>query len=93
MVASLTAVFAVLAVEGPVWMERHGVFMLDGDPPRHAVGVTDLVLDLFTTGLWIPHLVFWAPWVAWARRWAPCENRTHGPKGGRGDRPGRPARP
>jgi len=31
--ASFVAVFGVLAVEGPVWMDRRGVFMLDGDPP------------------------------------------------------------
>lgn len=60
--ASLGAVFAVLGVEGQVWMERRGVFMLDGDPPRHAVGSTDIVLDLFSTGVWLGHVLFWSPW-------------------------------
>ena len=62
LVASLGAVFAVLAVEGPVWMERRGVFMLDGDPPRHAVGSAEIVLDLFSTGMWLGHVLFWLPW-------------------------------
>ena len=53
---------AVLALEGPVWMARHGIFMLDADPPRHAVGSADVVLDLFSTGMWIGHVVFWLPW-------------------------------
>ena len=61
--ASLTAVFAVLALEGPVWMARYGVFMLDADPPRHAVGSAEIVLDLFSTGMWIGHVVFWLPWL------------------------------
>ena len=63
LVASLVAVFAVLALEGPVWMARYGVFMLDADPPRHAVGAAEIVLDLFSTGMWIGHLVFWLPWL------------------------------
>ena len=62
MVASFLAVASVVAVEGQVWMERHGVFVLDGDPPRHAVGAGDVALDLFTTGMWLGHLVFWLPW-------------------------------
>ena len=60
---SLAAVFCVLAVEGQVWMQRFGVFMLDGDPPRHPVGAADVVLDLFSTGMWVGHLVFWFPWT------------------------------
>jgi hypothetical protein len=63
MVTSLAAVFAVLAIEGPVWMAREGVFMLDADPPRRAVGSAEIVLDLFSTGMWVGHLVFWLPWV------------------------------
>lgn len=62
LVASLGAVFAVLAVEGQVWMERRSVFMLDGDPPRQAVGSAEIVLDLFSTGLWLGHVLFWLPW-------------------------------
>ena len=61
-VASFLAVASVVAVEGQVWMERHGVFVLDGDPPRHAVGAVDVALDLFTTGMWLGHLIFWLPW-------------------------------
>jgi len=61
--ASFVAVFGVLAVEGPVWMDRRGVFMLDGDPPRQAVGSAEVMLDLFTTGMWIGHLMFWLPWL------------------------------
>lgn len=60
--ATFLAVFGVLAVEGQVWMERRGIFMLDGDPPRQAVGSVDVALDLFSTGMWIGHLVFWLPW-------------------------------
>ncbi|HEY5785790.1 MAG TPA: hypothetical protein VIT65_13530 [Microlunatus sp.] len=61
LVASLGAVFTVLAVEGPVWMGRYGVFMLDADPPRHAVGSAEIVLDLFSTGMWLGHVAFWLP--------------------------------
>lgn len=62
-VASLAAVVAVLALEGPVWMARYGVFMLDADPPRHGVGSAEIVLDLFSTGMWVGHVVFWLPWL------------------------------
>ena len=55
------AVSTVVALEGLVWMNRHGVFVLDGDPPRHAVGTTEVILDLFTTGMWLGHLIFWLP--------------------------------
>ncbi|HEY5979870.1 MAG TPA: hypothetical protein VIT41_09560 [Microlunatus sp.] len=63
LLASLAAVFGVLALEGPVWMARYGVFMLDADPPRHAVGSAEIVLDLFSTGMWIGHVAFWLPWL------------------------------
>lgn len=62
LVACFAAVSAVVAAEGLVWMERRGVFVLDGDPPRHTVGSLDVVLDFFSTGLWLGHLVFWLPW-------------------------------
>jgi hypothetical protein len=62
--ASCVAVSSVVALEGLVWMERHGVFMLDGDPPRHAVGDADVIFDLFTTGMWLGHVLFWLPWPA-----------------------------
>lgn len=51
----------MLTVEGRVWMDRHGVFILDADPPRRAVTTTDLALDLFTTGMWMGHVAFWVP--------------------------------
>jgi hypothetical protein len=57
------AVSTVVALEGLVWMRRHGVFVLDGDPPRHAVGTTEVLLDLFTTGMWLGHVLFWLPWL------------------------------
>jgi len=60
---SLAALFTVLATEGIVWMNRHGVFLLDGDPPRGAVDTTDIVFNLFTTGMWVGHLVLWVPAV------------------------------
>jgi hypothetical protein len=63
LVASFGAVFSVVAVEGLVWMDRHGVFVLDGDPPRHDVGTADVVFDLFSTGMWVGHLIFWLPWL------------------------------
>ena len=69
--ASFVAVSSVVALEGLVWMERHGVFMLDGDPPRHTVGDADVIFDLFTTGMWLGHVIFWLPWPvfgAWMGR-------------------------
>jgi hypothetical protein len=64
MAVAFLAVSSVLAVEGLVWMDRQGVFMLDGDPPRQVVGDVDVMLDLFTTGMWIGHVLFWSPWPA-----------------------------
>ncbi len=61
--ASFVAVAAVVAIEGLVWMQARGVFILDGDPPPHTVGPLDVVLDLFSTGIWLGHLAFWLPWV------------------------------
>ena len=69
--AGFVAVSSVVALEGLAWMDRHGVFMLDGDPPRHAVGDVDVMLDLFTTGMWLGHVIFWLPWPvigAWMGR-------------------------
>ena len=63
LVASFAAVFSVVALEGLVWMDRHGVFVLDGDPPRHDVGTADVVFDLFSSGMWLGHLIFWLPWL------------------------------
>ena len=62
-VAGLAAVFAVTAAEGLLWMDRHGVFVLDGDPPRQPVAPSDVVFDLFTTGMWVAHVMVWVPAV------------------------------
>lgn len=59
--ATFLGLIAVLTIEGTIWMDRHGVFILDGDPPRHPVNTTDIMLDIFTTGMWIPHVLFWLP--------------------------------
>lgn len=61
LVASFVALFVVLAVEGMAWMDRHGVFLLDGDPPRHVPDTADVVFNLFSTGMWLAHVMFWAP--------------------------------
>ena len=63
LMTSLAALFAVLATEGIVWMNRHGVFLLDGDPPRGVVDTPDIVFNLFSTGMWVGHLVLWVPAV------------------------------
>jgi hypothetical protein len=63
LLACFIAVSAVVAVEGLVWMQTWGVFILDGDPPLHAVGAADVALDFFTTGLWLGHVAFWLPWL------------------------------
>jgi len=60
---SFACLFGVLAVEGEVWMKRHGVFILDADPPRDFVDANDVMLDIFTTGMWIGHALFWLPAV------------------------------
>jgi hypothetical protein len=57
------ALGATLAIEGQVWMDRYGVFVLDADPPRGAVDIGDLILDPFTTGMWLGHLALWLPAV------------------------------
>ncbi len=57
--SSAVAVFVVLATEGVIWMDRHGVFLLDGDPPRGVVTQLDIALDVFSTGMWIGHLLVW----------------------------------
>ena len=63
MVADFAAVFAVLAVEGPVWMDRHGVFVLDGEPARGEVRTADVILNVFSTGMWAGHVIVWLPAV------------------------------
>lgn len=60
--AGFAGLVVVLAVEGQLWMQRNGVFMLDGDPPRQPVGPVDVALDLFSTGMWVGHVIFWLPW-------------------------------
>ncbi len=62
LMACFAAVATIVALEGLVWMERHGVFILDGDPPRYVVSDLDVMLDLFATGMWLGHLIFWLPW-------------------------------
>ena len=37
------------------------MFVLDGDPPRTPAGTSDVVLDFFTTGMWLGHVLFWLP--------------------------------
>ncbi|MGR0161808.1 hypothetical protein [Paenarthrobacter nitroguajacolicus] len=63
LVASFIALAAMLALEGLTWMEHRGVFMLDGDPPRGPVDPADVAVNLFTTGMWIGHVVVWVPGV------------------------------
>ena len=63
LLACFAAVAAAVAVEGQVWMERRGVFVLDADAPPHPVDGLDVALDLFSTGMWVGHVVFWLPWV------------------------------
>jgi hypothetical protein len=83
--AGFAALFAVLAVEGQVWMDRHGVFILDGDPPRGVADTADVIFDIFTTGMWVGHVVVWVPsvligaalgTVIGGRRAAPMSGRT-----------------
>ena len=61
LLAGLVAVFAVTAFEGIVWMRERGVFILDGDSPRSPATNTVVVFDLFTTGMWVGHLIVWVP--------------------------------
>jgi len=63
LVAGFAALFAVLAVEGMVWMDLHGVFLLDGDPPRGVADPADIVFDVFTTGMWVGYVISWLPAV------------------------------
>jgi hypothetical protein len=58
-IASFFAVVAVVAIEGFVWMNRHGVYALDADPPQDAATDLDIALDIFTTGTWVGHVVVW----------------------------------
>lgn len=63
-ILSFLALTVVLGVEGMVWMDRHGVFVLDADPPKGtAADRTDIMLDIFTTGMWFVHAI---PWIAGA---------------------------
>ena len=61
--ASAMALFVVLAVEGQLWMDRLGVFILDGDPPGRVIDTSDVIFNIFSTGMWIGHLAFWLPAV------------------------------
>lgn len=59
LVACLVGVLVVTAVEGPRWMSRHGVFMLDADPPRTGASAFEVAFDLIISGMWVGHVVFW----------------------------------
>ena len=59
--ASSLALFSVLAVEGQVWMDRLGVFLLDGDPPGRVIDTSEVIFNIFSTGMWIGHLALWLP--------------------------------
>lgn len=62
--AATVGLVAALTVEGTVWMERHGVFVLDADPPKQGpVDTSVIALDVFTTGMWVGHVVLWVPAV------------------------------
>ena len=74
--ASFAAVFTVLAIEGIAWMDRRGVFLLDGDPPRGVVETPDVIFNFFFTGMWLGHALIWVPSVlvgavlgAWIGGW------------------------
>jgi hypothetical protein len=58
-IVGLGAMWAVVAAEGLLWMDRLGVFILDADAPNGPVTDEIVILDLIRTGLWLPHLVFW----------------------------------
>jgi hypothetical protein len=60
--ASFVTVFVVVAIEGLVWMERHGVFVLDGDSPKQPVDSAYVVFDFITTGMFIGNIVLWVIW-------------------------------
>lgn len=61
--AGFAALCAVLAVEGLVWMDRVGVFILDADPPQGPADAADVVLDVFSTGMWAGHVLVWSAGV------------------------------
>ncbi|MFN0281197.1 MAG: hypothetical protein ACKVZ6_04430 [Kineosporiaceae bacterium] len=63
LVAGFAGLFAVLAAEGLAWMDRRGVFVLDGDPPRGVVDTADVVFNIFSTGMWAGHVIWWVPGV------------------------------
>ena len=44
-------------------MDLHGVFLLDGDPPRGVADPADIVFDVFTTGMWVGYVISWLPAV------------------------------
>jgi hypothetical protein len=56
-----TGVYAL--AEGLAWMDRRGVFVLDGDPPRGVVDTADVVFNIFSTGMWAGHVIWWVPGV------------------------------
>lgn len=62
LVACFVSVAATVALEGFLWMEQRGIWVLDADPPRGAVSPLDVVLDFFSTGIWAGHLAFWLLW-------------------------------
>jgi hypothetical protein len=59
LLVSSVVLFAVLALEGIVWMDRLGVFILDADPPKSPVNTVDVVFDVFSTGMWVGHTIVW----------------------------------
>jgi hypothetical protein len=40
-----------------------GVLSVTVPVPAIPAGSSDVVFDLFTTGMWLGHLIFWLPWL------------------------------
>ncbi len=59
LVVSFLALIEVLALEGIVWMDRLGVFILDADPPQSPADTGEVILNVFGSGMWVGHAVVW----------------------------------
>jgi hypothetical protein len=61
LVALFAGIFGAAMAEAAVWFDALGVYVLDGDAPKRAIGLVDAILDPIAPTFVVLHLALWAP--------------------------------
>lgn len=61
-VAAILAVFAMAMLEAGQWHDAAGVYIMDGDAPKHAIDRIGATLDAISPNFLLFHLWTWAAW-------------------------------